>query len=154
MTAGADAGRSGGAAPLFAPGPEGSFHSPSARSSSPDLVAGGLWTPDPWLVGLLGAAELDREKYLAGSPATASATQAGAVFLLGGFVEVRSLSLLLHDPGENPCLFKTGRQRRNVRRHLLEGVVLGWQKCAECCEVGVGLAASASREMKLGALFM
>ena len=100
MTAGAVAGRSGGAAPLFAPGSEGSFHSPSARSSSPDLVAGGLWTPDPWLVGLLGAAELDREKSLAGSPATASATQAGAVFLIGCFVEVRFLSLLLHDPGE------------------------------------------------------
>ena len=93
MTAGADAGRSGGAAPLFAPGPEGNFHSPSARSSSPDLVAGGLWTPDPWLVGLLGAAELDREKSLAGSLATAAATPVGAVPLHGGVVEVRFLSL-------------------------------------------------------------
>ena len=43
--------------------------------------------------GLPGVANLDREKSLAGSLATAAATPAGAVPLHGGVVEVRFLSL-------------------------------------------------------------
>ncbi|KAF6986199.1 hypothetical protein CFC21_003987 [Triticum aestivum] len=80
-------------------------------SSSPPI------RPGPWrplvagstVDGAAGGVVADREKSLAGFPATTTATPPGVVFLLGGAVEVRlPPSLPLSCPGENSSLFRLG----------------------------------------------
>ncbi|XBI91447.1 hypothetical protein VPH35_028762 [Triticum aestivum] len=69
----------------------------------PPLVAGSA------VDGAAGGVVTDQEKSLAGFLATTTATPPGAVFLLGGSVEVRlPPSLPLACPSENSILFRLG----------------------------------------------
>uniref|UniRef100_A0A453J7A9 Uncharacterized protein n=1 Tax=Aegilops tauschii subsp. strangulata TaxID=200361 RepID=A0A453J7A9_AEGTS len=84
----------GGASSWLASGSESGLPPPAA------LLHTGSGHQRPWVAGageggLPGVANLDREKSLAGSLATAAATPAGAVPLHGGVVKVRFLSLPL-----------------------------------------------------------
>ena len=107
------------------------------------------WPLVTWVVegGLPGAADRNGGKSSVGPLSTAVTTPVGVVSLLGGVVEVCSLSLPLQIPSENPFrLDDTGVACVTTFLKLYGGRVR-W-----CWEVATGFAVSAAREMELGAL--